>query len=211
MKGSVFLLVYLDFEMNGIFQGKGEMIRIGAIKVANGEVIDSFERYIHPVKYKEIFPEIKVLTGISNEDVQNAKSFGDVMLEFITWTKHSFVYFYGNTDKESMLYSLSLCQQLSSDAKKRILTFIEIQTVDLKPYFQIVDGACMRLSLGDLVKKKTNKVIDGRKLHQPIYDATLLWILHEYYKASLEENEFSFLHKTDKTVGKEGCVSASNM
>jgi DNA polymerase-3 subunit epsilon len=69
----------VDIETNGSKIDKHQIIEIGAVKVKNGEIIDSYESLVH---CKEINKHITEITGISAEDTKDAPSLKKVMYDF---------------------------------------------------------------------------------------------------------------------------------
>ncbi len=62
--------VVFDTETTGLSAENDRMIEIGAVKVRNGEVVDSFDTFIYPGR--SIPPKITELTSITNEMVEDA-------------------------------------------------------------------------------------------------------------------------------------------
>ena len=77
IKDTVFTIV--DVETNGSKIDKHQIIEIGAVKILNGEIIDTFESLVH---CEEINRHITEITGISVEDTKNAPSLKQVMQDF---------------------------------------------------------------------------------------------------------------------------------
>lgn len=69
--------IVLDFETTGLSPNYDRIIEFGAIKVENGEIVDSFEQLIYPEK--TISPIITSITGITNEMLKNAPLAIDLM------------------------------------------------------------------------------------------------------------------------------------
>ncbi len=74
---AVFCIV--DIETNGSRSDKYQVIEIGAVKIKNHTVIDTFESL---VTCKEISEHITEITGIDVEMTKDAPSLEDVMLDF---------------------------------------------------------------------------------------------------------------------------------
>lgn len=73
--------VILDIETTGFSPVKMDtIIEIGAIKVKNGEIVDTFSTFINP--HKKLKKEIEEVTGITNEDLTNAPNIDKVLVEF---------------------------------------------------------------------------------------------------------------------------------
>lgn len=76
--------VSLDIETTGLNSLYDSIIEVGAIKVKNGEIIDTFSTLINPLR--EIPYNITKITGLYTEDVIDAKTFdqiADDLLNFI--------------------------------------------------------------------------------------------------------------------------------
>ena len=69
----------VDIETNGSHIERHQIIEIAALKIRDGEIIDSFESF---VKAKEINPIITEITGIKVEDTADAPELAKVMQEF---------------------------------------------------------------------------------------------------------------------------------
>jgi len=74
---AVFCIV--DIETNGSKIDKHQIIELGAVKVQNGKIIDSYESL---VRCKEINRHITEITGISTEDTKDAPELKKVMYDF---------------------------------------------------------------------------------------------------------------------------------
>ncbi|NKF51873.1 3'-5' exonuclease [Shewanella sp. WXL01] len=74
-------VVVLDFETTGLSPDKGDRaIEIGAVKLINGEIADSFQALMNPGRRINSF--IENYTGISNQMLSTAPSCETVMSEF---------------------------------------------------------------------------------------------------------------------------------
>jgi DNA polymerase-3 subunit epsilon len=69
----------VDIETNGSKIDKHQIIEIGAVKVKNGMIIDSYESLVY---CKEINSHITEITGICAEDTKNAPNIKKVMYDF---------------------------------------------------------------------------------------------------------------------------------
>lgn len=71
--------VAFDIETTGL-KRKSEIIEIGAVKVINGSITDSFSEFVKPKEL--ISPVITSVTGITNKMVQNADGISAVLPRF---------------------------------------------------------------------------------------------------------------------------------
>jgi len=69
----------VDIETNGSKPENSQIIEIGAIKIKNGKIIDTFNEL---VKADYIPPFVKNITGITEEMLENAKSQKEVLMKF---------------------------------------------------------------------------------------------------------------------------------
>jgi len=74
-------IIVLDFETTGLSPDQGERaIEIGAVKLIDGEVVDTFQQLMYPGKRINHF--IEDFTGITNNMLKDAPACGEVMREF---------------------------------------------------------------------------------------------------------------------------------
>ena len=74
-------VIVLDFETTGLSPNQGERaIEIGAVKLVDGMVVDTFQQLMYPGKRINYF--IENYTGITNSMLKNAPPCGEVMAEF---------------------------------------------------------------------------------------------------------------------------------
>ncbi|WP_220488035.1 PolC-type DNA polymerase III [Shewanella sp. SR44-3] len=74
-------VVVLDFETTGLFPEMGDRaIEIGAVKLVNGQVVDTFQALINPGQRVNSF--IEQYTGISNQMLKDAPTSKVVMGQF---------------------------------------------------------------------------------------------------------------------------------
>ena len=75
-------LVVLDTE-TATLQGAPHLLELGAVRVVDGEIEDSFEQYVRPEV--AIDPEATEIHGITDADVRDARSAPEVLAEFREW------------------------------------------------------------------------------------------------------------------------------
>ena len=73
--------IVADIETTGFLVGYCEIIEIAAVKVQNGQIIDTFETLVKPEE--EIPLDIQKLTGITDECVKDAPSCDVVIKSFL--------------------------------------------------------------------------------------------------------------------------------
>lgn len=72
-------LVFVDIETNGLNSLRGRIIEVAAIRVEDGQIVDSFSRLVDP--QTEIPAFISELTGITSQDIAKAPTFHDIAEE----------------------------------------------------------------------------------------------------------------------------------
>ncbi|NOI37967.1 3'-5' exonuclease [Vibrio sp. 070316B] len=81
-------VIVLDFETTGLSPNMGDRaIEIGAVKLVNGEVVDTFQQLMNPGFRVSGF--IEGYTGITNRMLSSAASCGEVMDEFADFIQDS--------------------------------------------------------------------------------------------------------------------------
>ena len=76
--------VVFDLETTGLYADKGDsIIEIGAVKLKNGEIIDTYDTFVNP-KVK-LSSEIISITGITDDMLACAPSEEDAVKNFINW------------------------------------------------------------------------------------------------------------------------------
>ncbi|PCI69453.1 MAG: DNA polymerase III subunit epsilon [Gammaproteobacteria bacterium] len=74
-------LIILDFETTGLSPNMGDRaIEIGAVRLRDGKLVDSFQELMNPGFYVDTF--IENYTGITNEMLTDARPCGSVMKDF---------------------------------------------------------------------------------------------------------------------------------
>lgn len=78
-------LIVFDIETTGLKAGRDQIIEIGAVKIRNREIIDTFSSFINPLI--SIPPKITKLTGITDEMVRNAPTIQTVFPQFMEFAE----------------------------------------------------------------------------------------------------------------------------
>ncbi|GAD80221.1 3'-5' exonuclease [Vibrio ezurae] len=191
MPSSANSVIVLDFETTGLSPNMGDRaIEIGAVKLIDGQVIDTFQQLMNPGFRVSSF--IESYTGISNNMLRSAPSCAEVMSEFAT--------FIGDSNM--------VAHNASFD--KRFLD-AELDLLGLKYSGQF---ACSMLiarrlyqeapthKLGDLIRYK--HIEHDGVFHRALADSEMtakLWmvILEELSRRGISNPEFTFMQKLSKT------------
>ncbi|TCK97933.1 DNA polymerase-3 subunit alpha (Gram-positive type) [Natranaerovirga hydrolytica] len=73
--------IVFDIETTGFIPGKNNITEIGAVKIKDGMIIDTFSTFINP--QQPIPPEIEKLTGITDFMVQDAPTIQEKLQDFL--------------------------------------------------------------------------------------------------------------------------------
>lgn len=91
--------VAYDFETTGIRPGTDSIIEVGAVKVINGRIVETseytFQEFVKPFK-KGVSGFITDLTGITREDVMNARQMWEVIPDFMRFAGDNILLGYNN-------------------------------------------------------------------------------------------------------------------
>ena len=191
--------VMIDTETTGFSAEWDSMIEIGALKIRNGEIVDTFETF---VKYDGELPEfITQLTGITNEMLYDAPAPQEAVKAFIDFLDNDMIVGYN----------------VSFD--------IDFIREDLKKYFDIemnndyID--CMRIARKLFPEEKHHRLKDMRKIfkievdkeHRASHDCIATKAVFEKLRevaiekyGSIEAFQKSFAHKDLKA----GDISTQN-
>ena len=77
--------VVFDLETTGTEVEKDEITEIGAVKIKNGKIYETFHTLVKPKQ--SISAKITELTGIDDEMVKNAPTYADVLPDFFKFTR----------------------------------------------------------------------------------------------------------------------------
>lgn len=172
--------VVFDIETTGFSSHQDRIIEIGAVKIENGHVIDSFNELINPemrIPYK-----ITELTGISNDMVKGCKTIEDVLPRFLDFVGSSVVVAHnaefdtgfikskcrnlGLQFKNGIIDTLPLARFLFPQLKKHKLNVIcEHLKISLENHHRAVDDAKatgdILLKSFDMLREKGFNNLDG--------------------------------------------------
>lgn len=76
-------LIAVDVETTGLSAGIDEIIEIGAVKIENGSMTETYQSFLRP---ERVLPaRITELTGITGEMIMDARPAGEVLPEFLAF------------------------------------------------------------------------------------------------------------------------------
>ncbi|WP_209123603.1 exonuclease domain-containing protein [Alkalihalobacillus sp. BA299] len=114
-------VVVVDIETTGFFPEQGDQIlSIGAIKVRGEEILENQTFYSFVQYDKEISPEIKNLTGITEKEVNGAPPLSEVLVQFLEYVGHSTLVAH-HANHEKNFFEFATWKLFRSNFKRRIL------------------------------------------------------------------------------------------
>ena len=105
-----------------------ETIEIGAVKIRDGKVVEEFQTFVKPTKVTELTEFCTTLTGIKYEDLKDAPSFKEAILEFYNFFSGCYIYSCGDFDKKF----------LTNEIKDKDLTFEDSENLEIKMVGEIL-------------------------------------------------------------------------
>ncbi|MFT4107193.1 MAG: 3'-5' exonuclease [Lacrimispora sp.] len=73
--------IAVDLETTGLDPKHDKIIEIGAVRVLDGQIRETYETFVNP--HRKLEEEVASLTGISDEQVESAPEIGEVIKEFL--------------------------------------------------------------------------------------------------------------------------------
>ncbi len=131
-----------------------EIIEIGALRLdAYGKQVDSFERFVRPLRHPMLSMYCRNLTGIQQADIDQARTFAQVGNEFIAWLdqhEHErLLCSWGNKDLQ-LLISGSRDAGLDSDWTEPY--------IDLKADYHRIRGLQKKIGLKKALNRKRHRI-----------------------------------------------------
>lgn len=125
---------------------KMETIEIGAVKVSQGKIIDTFHTFVKPQYNSELTRFCTELTGITFADLKDASVFSEAILDFYEFAKDSLMYSCGDFDRK--LFIKELNQKGDNCEHEQAKKAINSQHRDLKVFYNKVTGKKKKGMLG---------------------------------------------------------------
>ncbi|CEN79514.1 3'-5' exonuclease [Paraclostridium sordellii] len=206
--------IYVDFEMNmsnskyGRDINNADIIAIGAVKYDTiSKKISSFKSLIKPVSNIDVYPHIEELTKITNEDLENAPNYEEVMRNFKKWlgnfTDIQGIYTFGNLDLTC--FANTDRRSAKKNNHPRFVNNIKDLFIDIKKHYLNQGIRCINyVSLKNLLEW-ANVKFDGNA-HDPLADAYNLLILDNTLSSQKEIRELLII----KDIIKKPFIELNN-
>lgn len=182
--------IVFDIETTGLNKFTEEITEIGAVKIKNLKVVDTFSALVNPEK--SIPYEITNLTGITNEMVKDKETIKEVMPKFLEFIGESPIVAhnanfdtgfiiekclkYGYTFDSTILDTLSLSRWLVKDIKRHKLNLLAKHfNISLENHHRAVDDAKATgeifIKLIEMIKEKNgDNLNDINKIYLNEFD-----------------------------------------
>lgn len=178
--------VCVDLETTGLNPKTDKIIEIGAVKVAEGAIVDRFSAFVNPGRKLE--ERIVELTGIRDEDLANAPSIEEVLpdiLEFMgdaCLLGHSVLFDFSFLKKAAVNQKCTFEKEAIDTLKiaRKYLAELESRSLDfLCAYYEIphnahralADAEATHILYGKLLEKFYSQEEDLFRPHKLIYKA----------------------------------------
>jgi DNA polymerase-3 subunit alpha (Gram-positive type) len=160
--------VAFDIETTGLNPKYEKIIEIGAVKVRNGDIIETYATFVNPAKSLPV--RIVELTGIQNEDLVDAPYIDEVLDRFIEFTQDDILL------GHNLIFDYSFIKKAAVNQKK---TFDRSGIDTLK---------IARRFLNNLESRKLGYLCEYYDIHLDAHRALNDAIAaHEVYKRLVEE------------------------
>jgi DNA polymerase-3 subunit epsilon len=186
-------LIILDFETTGLSPDNGDRaIEIGAVKLENGVVTESFQELMYPGRPVTHF--IADYTGITNDMLSTAAPCHEVMDRFADFIQ----------GQNLVAHNASFDKRFLDSELKRISRGYDGQFVCSLLLSRRLNQAAPNHKLGTLINYKG--IASNGDFHRALYDSQMtakLWVsMVEYIqeKANIDDVPFSLVQKLTKTT-----------
>lgn len=179
--------VVFDIETTGLSPHSDNLTEIGAVKVQNCEIVDSFSTFVNPKM--DISYQIQELTRITNEMVKDAPSLEEALPEFLEFAKDSVLVAHNADFDTGFIYQK--CQQLGLE-----YNFEKVDTLTLA---RIINTNLKRFSL-DKVCKEMGVVLSGH--HRAVNDAQATAEVFIKYLEIFKKRGINKLSDVNRVYGK---------
>ena len=136
--------VCIDIEA-ALIRGQQYMIEIGAVKLFPDGTRDTFSQLIKPYKFKKLNRHIQALTGITTEELLDAPSFKEVILQFKKWCGHDQVFLtFGEFDRKVLEDELQ---------RNYLKDYFIFPMIDFQQKYMIANSLKEQPSLGKMMEQ----------------------------------------------------------
>ncbi|MGL4990454.1 MAG: 3'-5' exonuclease [Sarcina sp.] len=126
-----FNYVAIFVQTTGLSPTNSDVIEISALKISYGKIIDEFHTLVNPIK--TIKRSVELATGISNSDVENAKTLDMILPKLLTFVEnYPLVAF--NSKTVELFLNTNLKKLGMSTIEKSIISLVSLYRIRYKNY-----------------------------------------------------------------------------
>lgn len=180
--------IVFDLETTGLYYKNEEITEIGAVKVKDGKVIDTFSVLVNPEK--PIPYKIQELTGITNDMVRDKETIESVLPKFLDFIEDAKYMVAHNSDFD-MGFIRAKAERMGIEFDKKA-----IDTIDLA---QVLLPEMKRFRLNNVAKKLG---VSLENHHRAVDDARATANIFIKFLEMLKDKDVNSLDEIETKVGK---------
>lgn len=181
--------IVFDVETTGLSAVYNKIIELAAVKIKNGEVIDTFESFANP--HEPISALITNLTGITDHMVKDAPNIDDVVRKYYEWIGEGSILVAHNAS-----FDMGFLYEAYKKAGIPSITYPVIDTLELARFLHPELG---NHRLNTLAKKYN---IELTQHHRAIYDAEATGHLFLKLLEGAEAQGIAYLNDFNQHIGE---------
>lgn len=135
--------IVIDVETNGAIPENDDLLLLSATKITDGKIVETFSKLVKPSRPQT--EELELLTGITNDDLNEADNVESVICEFKAFAKDCTVVSYDDFE-----YNFLKTKGFYAENIIYLREYIKNMYPDLKKY--IVDAVIASLGLEEFLK-----------------------------------------------------------
>lgn len=190
--------ICLDLEMTGLDPKNERIIEIGAVKIVDHSIVDSFQAFANP--NRKLKEEICSITGISDKMLADAKSDWEIVKEFMDFSKDCPLV------GHHMITDVAFLKQCAANHKETIQVS-GVDTLYLARKFLPVEISKTLTALADYMK------IPYSHGHRALEDAKMTYQIFHYLKDRFELDDPMCFEPKEiiYKVKKQGPITAAQV
>lgn len=180
--------IVFDVETTGLSSAYDTIIELAAVRVKDGEIVDTFESFANP--HHPLSETTTRLTGITDEMVQGAPEVGEMIAKFVEFCEDAILVAHNANFDMGFFYAA--CQTAGIEVPK----YSYIDTVEMARYLY----PDMRNHRLDTLAKRFD--VDLTQHHRAIYDTEATAYLFVKFLKDAMDRGIEYLDQLNDQVGK---------